>query len=226
MLSKTLAGFLIATTMLAGPVLAQSSPSPDTNATPSVTQPSGAVAGPTVAGPGGVQFYTQTSGSADWRASKFMGVDIRGSDNDKIGDVKDLILDHNGMVQAVVIGVGGFLGLGEKDVAVPFKTIEWQQQPARMAATGNGTVNNTNGSMNNGTNAAAGANNGTANNGTAGMTGTAGNNSDVTGSVNTTGTNGRAVSQAYPDHGLLRMTKDELKNAPTYRYPDDTRAAQ
>ena len=41
------------------------------------------------------------------------------SDN-KIGGVDDILIDKEGRVTAVIIGVGGFLGMGEKDVAVPF----------------------------------------------------------------------------------------------------------
>jgi sporulation protein YlmC with PRC-barrel domain len=41
----------------------------------------------------------------------------------KIGDVDDLLLDKEGRVTAVIIGVGGFLGMGEKDVAVPFNSV-------------------------------------------------------------------------------------------------------
>ena len=48
-----------------------------------------------MSGPNGVQFYTMTTGAADWRASKFMGVDIYGTNNEKIGDVNDIILDHD-----------------------------------------------------------------------------------------------------------------------------------
>jgi sporulation protein YlmC with PRC-barrel domain len=42
----------------------------------------------------------------------------------KIGDVEDVLLDRNGKVDAVMLGVGGFLGIGEKDVAVPFNAIK------------------------------------------------------------------------------------------------------
>jgi sporulation protein YlmC with PRC-barrel domain len=41
----------------------------------------------------------------------------------KIGEVKDMLLDREGKVQAVIISVGGFLGMGEKDVAVPFDAV-------------------------------------------------------------------------------------------------------
>jgi sporulation protein YlmC with PRC-barrel domain len=44
------------------------------------------------------------------------------SDN-KIGGVDDILIDKKGRVTAVIIGVGGFLGMGEKDVAVPFSSV-------------------------------------------------------------------------------------------------------
>jgi len=44
------------------------------------------------------------------------------SDN-KIGDVDDVLVDKEGRVTAMIIGVGGFLGMGEKDVAVPFSSL-------------------------------------------------------------------------------------------------------
>src|ERR1700721_1769435 len=39
----------------------------------------------------------------------------------KIGDIKDVLVDKSGKVVALIVGVGGFLGAGEKDVAVPFE---------------------------------------------------------------------------------------------------------
>jgi len=44
--------------------------------------------------------------------------------DNKIGDVKDLLLDESGKINAVIIGVGGFLGMGEKNVAVPFSSLK------------------------------------------------------------------------------------------------------
>ena len=43
--------------------------------------------------------------------------------DNKIGDVNDVLVDKQGQVTALMIGVGGFLGMGEKDVAVPFSSI-------------------------------------------------------------------------------------------------------
>ena len=43
--------------------------------------------------------------------------------NNKIGDIDDVLVDHDGKVVALVIGVGGFLGMGEKHVAVPHNMV-------------------------------------------------------------------------------------------------------
>jgi hypothetical protein len=39
----------------------------------------------------------------------------------KIGDIRDVLVDKSGKVVTLIVGVGGFLGAGEKDVAVPFE---------------------------------------------------------------------------------------------------------
>ncbi len=68
----------------------------------------------------------QTQAPDQWLASKFTGTDVIGSNNEKIGDVNDVLFDKNGQVVAYVVGVGGFLGIGEKDVALApssFQTI-------------------------------------------------------------------------------------------------------
>src|SRR5258705_9791514 len=51
-------------------------------------------------------------------ASKFKGTDVMGPNNEKIGDVTDILFDKDSKVLAYVIGVGGFLGIGSKDVAL------------------------------------------------------------------------------------------------------------
>jgi sporulation protein YlmC with PRC-barrel domain len=53
-----------------------------------------------------------------WLASKFKGTDVVGSDNEKIGDVSDILFDKSGKVEAFVISVGGVLGVGAKEIAL------------------------------------------------------------------------------------------------------------
>jgi uncharacterized protein YrrD len=63
------------------------------------------------------EFITQQTAD-QWLASKFEGTDVIGGDNTKIGDVSDILFDKNGKVLAYIVGVGGFLGIGSKDVAL------------------------------------------------------------------------------------------------------------
>jgi sporulation protein YlmC with PRC-barrel domain len=46
----------------------------------------------------------------------------------KIGDIDDVLVDESGKVTALIIGVGGFLGAGEKDVAVPFAAVKSEKK--------------------------------------------------------------------------------------------------
>jgi sporulation protein YlmC with PRC-barrel domain len=64
-----------------------------------------------------------------WRASKLIGLNVYNNANEKIGDISELIVDRAGKIEAVVVGAGGFLGLGEHDVAVPYSQITWSDQP-------------------------------------------------------------------------------------------------
>lgn len=64
-----------------------------------------------------------TEEAGDLSASKLVGASVYTSDNERIGEVEDLIIASNGSVSAVVMGVGGFLGLGEKKVAMPFSAV-------------------------------------------------------------------------------------------------------
>jgi len=57
-------------------------------------------------------------------ASKMIGSTVYSSANENVGDINDIIMDKGGTIRAVVIGVGGFLGLGEKNVLVPLDRIQ------------------------------------------------------------------------------------------------------
>lgn len=59
------------------------------------------------------------------RGSKFVGVPVIGMDHVRVGEIEELLIDGSGQIRAVVIGVGGFLGVGEKSVAVPFDAFAW-----------------------------------------------------------------------------------------------------
>lgn len=57
-------------------------------------------------------------------ASDLIGMTVYGAGDENLGEINDLLVDRNGTILAAVIGVGGFLGVGEKNVAVPFQAVE------------------------------------------------------------------------------------------------------
>ena len=58
-----------------------------------------------------------------------------GHNNEKIGDIQELIVDKSGKVDKLVLGVGGFLGMGEHYVAVPMEKLRWVNEPVRTSST-------------------------------------------------------------------------------------------
>ena len=68
----------------------------------------------------------------------FLGQPIYTADNQSIGDINDLLVQDDGGVVAAVVGVGGFLGIGEKNVAIPFDKITISREMDDAAATGTG----------------------------------------------------------------------------------------
>lgn len=74
------------------------------------------------------------------RPGQMMGSDLRGTtiygaNNENIGEIDDVLIDRQGQVVAVIVGVGGFLGIGEKDVAIPFQALEIVDTEATAGAT-------------------------------------------------------------------------------------------
>jgi sporulation protein YlmC with PRC-barrel domain len=59
----------------------------------------------------------------EMRASKLIGTNVVNTANETIGEVNEIVLGKDGNVAAVIIGVGGFLGMGEREVAINFKSI-------------------------------------------------------------------------------------------------------
>ena len=58
-----------------------------------------------------------------------IGSTVYGPDNASIGEVNDVVVGSDGKIRAAVIGVGGFLGVGEKSVAVPFEQLNITRKP-------------------------------------------------------------------------------------------------
>ena len=71
-----------------------------------------------------------------WRASKLVGLSVYNDNNESLGSINDLLTDKSGNIKAVVIGVGGFLGVGEHLVAVPLDKIKFVNEPIVYAGAG------------------------------------------------------------------------------------------
>jgi sporulation protein YlmC with PRC-barrel domain len=72
--------------------------------------------------------------SSMWRSSKLIGLDVYNEQNEKIGDISEILLDKSGKVEGVVIGVGGFLGIGQRDIKVEMSKLKFVDEPVRSSA--------------------------------------------------------------------------------------------
>lgn len=259
MLKAHMAVCLMATGLIAVPALAQTS----TTANPSTTAPATIVAPVTTpAGPAGSTMGTNPNATTttnspatttqraenanrplyemrqgQWRSTKVVGLDVYNNNNEDIGEINDLILGQNGQIEAVVIGVGGFLGLGEHNVAVPFNQVRFMEEPRNAARPADGTAARP--TTTTGANAPM-----TTNPPAANTTGSVATNNPAPGvatgagtvtnppAANTTGTvatnttapnTGMQMAagdayRGYPDHAMVNMTKDQLQTLPQVRY--------
>ena len=123
-----------------------------------------------------------------WRSSKLIGVKIYNEQNERLGDINEIILDPAGKVMGYIVGVGGFLGMGEHDILVEPAKIKFVNEPVRTAAAPPANENK--------------------------KTDTAPTNTRPV--SNTTAR--AANEQWYPDHGVLSATKDQLKAMPQFKY--------
>lgn len=118
MRKSVIVGGLIASVMLA-PAFAQSNPP--------ATAPKPAAA-PTTSTP------AQKTGDM-WRASKLKGLNVYNDQNEKLGDIDEVLIDKSGKVAGLVIGVGGFLGMGEHDIMVEMAKLKFVNEPVRTSST-------------------------------------------------------------------------------------------
>src|ERR1043165_643669 len=77
------------------------------------------------------------SAKGEWQGSKLIHMNVYNGQNEKIGDIKELMLDKNGKIDVVAIAVGGFLGVGEHDVAVKFDQLKWVNEPVSSTTSSN-----------------------------------------------------------------------------------------
>ena len=111
------------TAVLAVPAFAQSTAPSSSSQLPAATNSSGTSA------PAASGVFLKEQQASDWRASKVIGSTVYGPDNASIGEVSDVVIGSDGKIRAAVIGVGGFLGVGEKSVAVPFEQLNITRKP-------------------------------------------------------------------------------------------------
>lgn len=124
-MKRTLTAAALAT-VLALPAFAQSgttTPPANTNNTSAAPAATSTTNNATMNSASSGQTFVSSQQSTDWRGSKLIGASVYGPDNASIGEINDVIIGTDGKISAVVVGVGGFLGVGEKDVALPFEAI-------------------------------------------------------------------------------------------------------
>lgn len=176
---KTTIALLLAATALSFPAFAQTkAPPPSSDAT----------------------MATPMSATGEWRASKLVGVNVYNDQNNSVGEIDEVLIDHSGKVVGFVVGVGGFLGMGEHEVLLPFEQVRFVNEPVRSASA---TTTNTNA-----------ANTAPANTALSTRPATSGAATNAAATPNT-----RARSEKwYPDHAVINATKDQLKAMSQFKY--------
>src|SRR4051812_26119072 len=216
----TLALALMGAVLISVPATAQTAGSADTTRANTNNAAPNAAAGP---------LFEMKPGQ--WRATKLDGLSVYDPRNEKIGDINEMIVGRDGRIAAVVVGTGGFLGIGEHNSAIPFDQVQWVDEPLnRTVAGGTGTTAGSGTTMPAPVTPDRPA-------GSASGERTIATDTQVdqrTGTAVTTTTTERPVGTAanrtadnrdardayrgYPDHAIVNMTKDQLKALPEVRY--------
>ena len=138
---KTLTAAALGLTLLAGTALAQSNP-PASNA-PAATKPATTTSSSASSTNNAAEQNASTMNV--WQGSKLIGLNVYDQQNEKIGDIKELQVDKDGKIDQVAIGVGGFLGMGEHDVAVKWTELKFDDQPvpSKTSSTSGGAARTT-----------------------------------------------------------------------------------
>jgi sporulation protein YlmC with PRC-barrel domain len=129
-----------------------------------------------------------------WRLYKMIGLDVYNQNDKKIGDISELLVDQTGKIQTAILGVGGFLGIGERLVSVNFDQLKFVNQPVELKIASSMPAS-------------------------AAPT----KNSDVatqttTGAATTARPARNTNEQWYPDHAVINITADQLKAMPRFEY--------
>lgn len=135
---------------------------------------------------------TQANLKGNWRASKLVGLAVYNESNEKLGDISEILVDNTGKINAVVVGIGGFLGVGQHDIAVSFDKLKWVNEPIRTASSDRAP-------------ASPGMSPSTSTTTTGAASGSAAP---------------APRDNWYPDHAVMSGTKDQLKAMPAFKYSD------
>lgn len=159
----------------------------------------------------------------EWRGSKLTGLTVYNNNDERVGDINELVLGKDGRIASVVIGVGGFLGLGERDVAVPFGQVKFVDEPRRSDRTAVRSDDRTRSAVDAPRNDAAARTDANRDaNRTTAPTAPANTAPATNRGPETTASTSRPVSsntyRGYPDHAVINMSKDQLKALPEVRY--------
>ena len=114
MIRNLLATTAVATLIASGAFAQTQAPAPADPAAPATEQMAPAVA------PAEGQLASNLIGETVYNGT--------GDDAEKIGDVNELVIGKEGNVESIIIGVGGFLGIGEKNVAMDYTKIKWAEK--------------------------------------------------------------------------------------------------
>lgn len=87
---------------------------------------------------------TSTSYTGNWRASKVVGLSVYNDKNESIGSINDLLMEKGGGIKAIVVGVGGFLGVGEHLVAMPLDKVKFVNEPVASTSASTSSPSSTN----------------------------------------------------------------------------------
>ena len=179
MLAKHIAAGLVGSALLATVAFAQT----PTATTDRANMPPAAASDP-------------SSFQGNWRASKVVGLSVYNDNNESLGSINDLLMDKDGNIKGVVLGVGVFLGVGEHLVAVAFDKIKFVNEPVAYTGVAGGPT----------------------------APGTRPAPSTTTGAASTSTNTAPATAAAtrsnpwYPDHAVVSATKDQLKAMPEFKY--------
>lgn len=104
---KSVSAFALATALFAAPAFAQSSNTTSPNPGSPIT---------TGSAPAGIQYSTVSS--TDVFTSNLKGLNVYNQNNESVGEISDIAIGPNNQVQALILSVGGFLGVGDRYVAI------------------------------------------------------------------------------------------------------------